>query len=1096
MASEYKTANSLPLLAANIERGAVWWDELSGSPTQAGAFQGTFRPNGTQTVSRVVWTPSGELVSTAPDYVEMITSRPGVCGAGFEAVWQTSSVTDDNGDPVSVGYDEPSVVASTAVVKDGNGVTTNDVYSLCSVALPDGGLAIAYIVNSTGIVGTYGHAVKVQKWSPDTGWAAADTIAYTTQDNRCALALGADGYVHLFYSIGYEDSLLQVAVWTAPGDSALTDAEFRLASPAALATPIDYSAVAFSLAGGLKVAFTGGQWLLLVGTLQYWSIDGAAFAQVGEIDSSNTIYDTAVATTGGAFLVAYDIGTDVLVKRIGSAGMSLSGQDAVATFTQCAASANGRLLQSLAATATDDGRLWLFMPDPIDTDLAVERGTLVAVSVDDGQSWTDYGRLLAGRTYGPRFLSAVPWRDRVVAFAAHASEGGIVRVDVGGYSAVASMPRITSGKVYEGPSGVSGPRVSWNLDYVPDVAPSVVYTQTLTGAGTVGRSGGAYTASNTAGLVGLVQWSALVTTQNKERAACFDVEVTTGAARLDSEQLVTATTYIAQARVTSTRVSLYDMSSGTEVAGYDYGGGRIEVQLWHKEKSARVFWRFAGEGNDEPRVWAELGSTTNLGAAVAVTANQVRLYGVRSVIIPGDFAFTAYRLSVLGVKSSGAAPVVFGNAGTGLATADAQTFGFLVGRAYNGRSAYVRNGFRVSAVGGPGYMGETWISDQDAEYPLTALAWTADAPSPRTTWRTVNADEVGVAYKFDGMNGAAVKLRSQAFLIVLDGDTSDRVGLQWHDGSGWGSSTTLSRYVSIAMTRVGATLYPTTGTGSGGFFVQEDELAGGWVVDASQNSRRILSNTAGVLGNASGATYRTTTIAFEGDDTEDAGGTWRIAWPRAVYVVRAPTTFDPVGFRLVLGANASDRNPPTGFYDWKLLAGEAYLLGEAHGLDTTEQLTGYSRGFRGENGQRWAEQAAPSERVVTLTWQASADMLDQVQGDAIGAWISSPPSGVANPDFVAFTNGGGAAYSRGEAASTLRALVDRWAASGTPVAYCPFYSRAILGSAGVFGMLAGRQLGSIVGTLDPTWTIDHAGSGEEQRNEVVRLGTLTITELT
>jgi hypothetical protein len=45
-------------------------------------------------------------------------------------------------------------------------------------------------------------------------------------------------------------------------------------------------------------------------------------------------------------------------------------------------------------------------------------------------------------------------------------------------------------------------------------------------------------------------------------------------------------------------------------------------------------------------------------------------------------------------------------------------------------------------------------------------------------------------------------------------------------------------------------------------------------------------------------------------------------------------------------------------------------------------------------------------------------------------------------------------------------------------------------------MLAGRQLGSIVGTLDPTWTIDHAGSGEEQRNEVVRLGTLTITELT
>ena len=1096
MASEYKTPNSLPLLAAHVERAAVWWDQLSGSPTQAGAFQGYFRPNGEQSFTRVVWTPSGSLLDSTIRNVEMITSRPGVCGAGFEAVWQGPNVTDENGDRVSVGYDEPSVVASTAVVKDGNGVTANDVYSLCSVALPDGGLAIAYIVNSTGIIGTYGHAVKVQKWSPDTGWAAADTIGYTTQDNRCALALGADGYVHLFYSIGYEDSLLQVAVWTAPGDSALTDAEFRLASPAALATPIDYSAVAFSLAGGLKVAFTGGQWLLLVGTLQYWSIDGAVFAQVGEIDTAATIYDTAVATSGGAFLVAYDKSTDVVVKRIGSAGMTLSAQDAVATFEQCAASGNGRLLQSLAMSATDDGRLWLFMPDPIDTDLAYARGTLVAISVDDGQSWTDYGRLLAGRTYGPRFLSAVPWRDRVVAFAAHASEGGIVRVDVGGYSAVASMPRISSGKVYDGPSGVEGPRVSWNLDYVPDVAPSVVYTEFVSGAGAVGRSGGAYRASNTAGVDGVVQWSTLTTTNNRERAACFDVEVTTGTARHDSEHTVGANTYIAQARVSSTRVSLYDMSSGTEIAGYDYGGGRIEVQLWHKEKSARAFWRFAGEGNDEPRVWAELGSTTNLGTATAVVANQLRLYGRRAASIPADFDFVVYRYSTLGVKSSGAPPVWFGNAGTGLATSDALVFGFLVGRAFNGRPAYVNNGFRVSAVGGPGYMGETWTSDIDADYPISALGWTADSPSPRTTWRTVNADEVGIAYQLDGTNGAAVKLRSQAFLIVLDGDTSDNVSLQWHDGSGWGSSDTLARYVSKSMTRVGATLYPTTGTGSGGFFVQEDELAGGWVVDASQNSRRILSNTAGVLGNASGATYRTTTIVFDGDDTEDAGGTWRIAWPRAVYLVRAPTTFNPVGFRLRLGTNAADRNPPEGFYNWKLLAGEAYLLGEAHGLDTTEQLTGYSRGFRGENGQRWAEQAAPSERVVTLTWQASADMLDQVQGDGIGAWIASPPSGVANPDFVAFTNGGTAAYSRGEAASTLRALVDRWAASGTPVAYCPFYSRAILGSAGVFGMLAGRQLGSIVGTLDPTWTIDHAGSGEEQRNEVVRLGTLTITELT
>lgn len=1093
MPTEYKTPISLPLVAAHIERGGIWYDQLSGSVSQAGAFQGRVYPNALAQ-SRVTWTPSGALVSTAPDSTSLATSRPGVVGAGFEATWSNQAVQDAAGNTVAVGFDEPSIVSAAEVVLDGNGLTTNDVWSLCSLALPDGSIAIAYIVNATGIVGTYGHAVKVRKWTPGTGWAAADTIGYTVQDSRCWLELGPDGYVHLFYTITYEDSILQVATWTALASSALTDAEFVLASAAALATPIDYSAVGFSLAGGLKVKHYAGQWLALVGTLQYWSIDGAAFVLVGEIDGANTVNDTACACVGGAFVVAYDISTDVLVKRIGSAGLPLNGLDPDATFTQCAASANGRLLQSLCMTSTDDGRLWLFMPDPIDADLGYARGTLVSFSTDDGKSWVDYGRLLAGRTYGPRYMTAIPWRDRVVAFLASTAEGGIVRVDVGGYAGGATMPRITSGQRYDGPSGNAGPRVAWNLDYVPDVAPSVVYTQTLSGTGAVTRSGGAYQAANTATTIGRVQWHADTTTQNKQRAAIACVDVTTGTARLESEQLVGVTTYLPQVRVSATRVSLYDMASGTEVDGYDYGGGKVEVMLWHKEQSARVFWRMADD--NEPRVWNALTAATNLGAAVAVTANELRLFGVRSVTVPADFSFVAWRFSCLGVKSAGAAPVFFGNAGTGLATADAVTFGFTIGRAFNSRPGYVRNGFKLSAVGGPAHAGEVWGSDVDATYPITALGWTPDSPSPRSTWRTDDAAEVGVAFKFDAKTGAAVKLRSQAFLLVIDGDTSDYVHFRWHDGSGFGSAETLSRGVSVGMTRVGSTLTPTAVSLGGGFFVQEDELAGGWVVDASGNSRRILTNTAGVLGKATGATYRTTVVAFDGDDTEDAGGTWRVCWPRGVYLLRAPTSFNPVGFKLTIGQNSADRNPPEGFYDFKLLAGEAYLLGEPHGLDTSEQLVGYARSFRGENGQRWSEQAAPSERVVTLTWQASADMLDQVQGSNVGAWPSSSTSGLASPDYVAWVNGGTAAYSRGEAATTIRALVDRWAASGTPVAYCPFYGRAALSAYGAFTMLAGRQLGSIVGTLDPTWTIDHAGSGEEQTNQVVRLGSLTITELT
>jgi hypothetical protein len=58
------------------------------------------------------------------------------------------------------------------------------------------------------------------------------------------------------------------------------------------------------------------------------------------------------------------------------------------------------------------------------------------------------------------------------------------------------------------------------------------------------------------------------------------------------------------------------------------------------------------------------------------------------------------------------------------------------------------------------------------------------------------------------------------------------------------------------------------------------------------------------------------------------------------------------------------------------------------------------------------------------------------------------------------------------------------------VAYVPSYTRSAAEK-----HLAQRAGGLIVGTLDPTWTVEHVGRQDEQRTDVVRLGALTITEL-
>jgi hypothetical protein len=175
---------------------------------------------------------------------------------------------------------------------------------------------------------------------------------------------------------------------------------------------------------------------------------------------------------------------------------------------------------------------------------------------------------------------------------------------------------------------------------------------------------------------------------------------------------------------------------------------------------------------------------------------------------------------------------------------------------------------------------------------------------------------------------------------------------------------------------------------------------------------------------------------------------------------------------------------PNGYPDLKVLFGPAVVLGLPHGMDTTVEHVGSARSWQAANGRRRSAQAAPTARTVTLTWQSTLDRLWQVQGDKP---TENEPDAIEVNSFPV--------YARGEAASTIRAFVERNAVNGTPVAYIP---RGIDVSAGGSQPARGshRSAGVVVGTLDPLWVVEHAGTGEEQRDEVVRLGALVLRELT
>lgn len=395
------------------------------------------------------------------------------------------------------------------------------------------------------------------------------------------------------------------------------------------------------------------------------------------------------------------------------------------------------------------------------------------------------------------------------------------------------------------------------------------------------------------------------------------------------------------------------------------------------------------------------------------------------------------------------------------------------GRPVSGWPVWVGEGLYVSASGGLARAGDTWTYTADAQYHVRQAGWTPTYPSPRTRWRSTVTTEESVAWWYDGQTVATL---SPVWALVFEG-TAQRLSLAFHDGSSWGSDTSIDVGLTRTMTRAGSTLTP-TGTAETGAFVDEDELVGGFAVDASGNARRILANTAGTLGSVTGLTWRKALLTIDDPGSTDAGSaSWSILWPRVAYVFAPPATAK--GFRVRFGVSASLRESPEGYHDAKLLIGPGYYLGLKPGTDATRTWEAAPRTFEGSDRMRWTGKAAPQRQVVTMTWQNTLDRLAQARGTWVGG-----------PDYEAAWSSGDPAFARGSTSPTLSGVIPRWAASGVPVAYIPSYDRS-----GAEKLLTSRAKGVVVGTVDPTWTTEHVGRQDEYRTDVLRLGSVRLTEL-
>jgi hypothetical protein len=1069
MGSEYSQPSSLPIFAACMPGIRIWSDEISGV-TVDGARMTAPEPTG-EAPSAITWAPIGALdVPQIDRFISLQASRAGYPDLGFEARWKAAGVQDEAGGDVWIGWDPPSSISHAEVVSGSVSTDTNDQTHVAVAGLPNGNIAIAYEDASGGSSYVYvGYRPK-----GDASGIAFDQIVAPPTDTAAskyaypALVAAGGGRVRLYHLIhDLASEIAQICIWDAADTADLSDlASWTLASGQALSVGIDESGGA---AGRIRIARSGGQYLMTVGTQQFASADGIRFDFVGEFSALNPAA-VGLGSAGGSFIVAIDEGGagDYAIYRLGDAFASIATLTAAFTLP----TGGGSSGDSVCVASTDDGTIYATVPNP--TGLAAFDACALMFSRDDGLTWAIAGYAFTGLAAGPRELAITGYRDRLYGVARRADGAALIGLHLGGSTGPISLPRFAGSE-----NNFFFGRAAFARDWTPHAgSPINVYSQATGGAGgsATNNANGYWVAAST-GITAAdyIRWQYPQADNQSEAACVVGAQIDSGRLSIRSHTRVGAAGESAVNVVaTPGFIEIFNGLTGASLSGpHAVDTGEIEILVTHVGVSAVAAWR---PRNDvEPRVWNTFEPVTLTSIVGASLYYEIRAQG-------DGAAAASVKLWRFSIAKTDLAPASFG-VGYLSSPIDEQP----IGRTFGGRPRYVHNGVSLAASGGPAVVGEEWFSMPiGGVYAPDQMFWTADYPSPRQRWRSAAMATEIIAVQFGDTNEAIDRI-SPLWAFVLDARLQ-AFDYAWHDGSAWGAWNRIYTYVNAkTYTRKGEWLIASSALSSGsGPFLEEDELVGGFAVDASGNAREILGNTAGVLGNNTAQTFKSAKVRIAADGSEDSGSvSWRFCPPRVVMTLAPPATIR--GFRLRFGI-AGYSDVPGAKSDLKFLLGPAVVLGDAHGKDTTHEYRATARTFAADNGQRWAAKAAPSSRVVSLTWQASIDRLDPVHGSAnIGIAAAS------NPDYIAAWNGGAPAYSRGEMASTLAALVQRWAADGTPVLYLPYTQRS---ASGDIPFIYGRRYGSIVGTVSPTFTIEHANTGDEMVSEAVRLGAITIEELT
>ncbi len=1019
-----------PLLWAHHLDAEVWEAECTLVP--AGRFPGAPVANADNQGS-ALWSPRGDYEG-APATFHLKAQRGGFADSGCEYAWSTDG-------SVYYGWDYPAHVTDVRPVQMDAVVA----FGSCDLVATADSATLVLVTDDLQAAGTSTPTLYTRTTTGEWDSQGPLTSLLTAPENSGYPAYFAawptlvrmpDGSIRMFvwrhFAITGSTYVSVIDSYAAPADADWTSQPFERYSAGAYTGPDGAAGPRRT-----RAACIGSQITVLA--LSAAGVDPPHYQ--------------LVSSDGGATFVAVNLELDLdgatdfdLVALGGDRGLLLVYTSPSGDDIYCRKVGSGRVNFGNATTVTiatgltscgvpavavdDDGTVYVYAFDG--TDLNVYR------SLDGGSTWVVVNKIadVAGSTTD---LEAVAWRGRVVLatvtddanVGATDFSGGLATIELGGWTTL-GMPPFFAGWSRFTPvallPGVMGVGSSWS--------------PTNTGSPTRSIDGATASEQIAAG-AGTARSYALGLASGYQDVMMRVVsEVTAGTS---DARLLSATLRVGVAQ-TATQLTITDHAAGGATIGTVLGlSGMVDWILRLDEVANKVYlwWRLADDATDARTYTLALDgvalSTGSYTPEAWVQATDSSTRRIKILQAAGSYPVLSWRTSGVALPP---------------------------GRPSSALPTWTTNAIRMAHVAGSALPGDLWSCSPTSLTGLDQAAATADNRSPRARLETVDATPGYMAWK---LAAATATVDSELWGVWLS-TNAKRVRLDWHDGSNWVTGPVVKVELTGEVLGVGARLQlASSGNATGGppFFFEMDELAGGWIEGTSPvlGPVDVVRNEP---GHSNGSRKPVCTMAAAGLDTADAV---HVVLPRAVAVLDSSLVpASAKGVRLYL----YDDPPPSGAYYLKACVGPVRVL-HPQSRSTVHSTQPQREVVEGESGTRSMRRSGPTIETIDVTWQ------QDLYPWRYQTHVDSAPDHVQDA-------AGATVWQAGEDPTTLAGIVDRHYADGVPVVFVPWWTIGL--PAAIYEL--GRTNGARLCTIETPWTVEHAGYGDEQYNDTLRLGMMQL----